>query len=377
MPPPTIQRSRIYLGILLGVILSGALVATLYVRHAHRVSQSPVVEPALDIFSGQPQLQQTVAKAGILDELPAGAPVIAYANLAELQKWQAPLATLLGIDSSSPLEDQEYRKFVRETGFDYSRDLDRVAISFWPANFGIQAGSIPVQNRTFAIAEGRFNEGKIKAYALKVGHARMRGKQQQFYEVPGNPPVAFEFRSPTELAFASGEDASAMLAAANSENAEKKDLALQSEIDRVAAAPLFAIIRGEKLPASFYLSLQSYPQIEHLARDVLTLVAAGQPAGSTLRIALDAENASRTDALEIATLLEISRMGISVGMSDPKAQPQMTGQQGSVIEALMKELKITHEAREVSIRLGITPDMLNAAKNDSTSAPASVSQARR
>jgi hypothetical protein len=232
-----------------------------------------------------------------------------------------------------------------------------------------------VQNRAVAIAEGRFDGGKIKAYALRIGHARVRGTQQQFYEVPGNPPVAFEFRSPTELAFASGENASALLTAFTSEKPEKKDAALQSQIDRVTAAPLFAIVRGEKLPASFYSSLQTYPQIEHLARDVVTLILAGQPAGSTLRLALDAETASRTDALEIATLLEISRMGISVGMSDPKAQPQMTGQQISVIEALVKELKITHEARQVSIRLGITPAMLSAA-DVSAPPPASVTQAR-
>src|SRR6202030_4361721 len=100
---------------------------------------------------------------------------------------------------------------------------------------------------------------------------------------------------------------------------------------------------------------------------------AGQPTGSTLRVALDAETASRTDALEIATLLEISRMGISVGLSDPKAQPQMNTQQKAFIEGLIKELKITHEARRVSLRLGITPAMLSADDDVSSSPPASVS----
>ncbi len=307
--------------------------------------------------------------------MPVGAPVIAYLNLAALRKWQqAPLAALLGIDGSSPQEDQEYRKFVRETGFDYSRDLDRVAISLWPASLGVQAGITPMQNRALAIAEGRFDEEKIKTYALRVEHARMSGTQQ-FYEVPGDPPVAFEFRSTTELAFASGDNASVLLTASTAEASKKKDPALQSEIGRVAAAPLFAIIRGDRFPASFYSSLQTYPQIEHLARDVLTLIVAGQPAGNTLRVALDAETASPTDALEIATLLEISRMGISVGLSDSKAQPQMTGQQKAFIEALVKELGITHDGRRVSIRLGITPAMLEAA-GGSASAPASVSQSR-
>jgi len=374
MPIFARKSSSIYLGIVLGIIFLGGLAGAVYMRHVRKLSESPVVEPRLDIFSEQPG-QQAVTKPGILDELPVGAPVIAYLNLAELRKWQqAPLTTLLGIDSSSPQEDQEYRKFVRETGFDYSRDLDRVAISLWPASLGVQAGSTPVQNRAFAIAEGRFDEEKIKAYALRVEHAHIRAGQQ-FYEVAGDPPVVFEFRSTTELAFASGDNASALLTASTSEASKKKDPALQSEIDRVAAAPLFAIMRGDKLPASFYSSLQTYPQIEHLARDVLTLIVAGQPAGNTLRVALDAETASRTDALEIASLLEISRMGISAGLSDPKAQPQMTGQQKALIEALVKELGITHEGRQVSIRLGITPAMLNAAYG-STSAPASVSQAR-
>jgi hypothetical protein len=372
MPISTRNRPWLYLGILLAIVFLGALAGAMYVRRVRKVSQSPVVEPALDIFREQPG--QPVKTLEILDELPTGAPAIAYVNLAQLRKWQAPLSMLAGIGSSSPEEDQDYRKFVRETGFDYSRDLDRVAISFWPASLGVQAGSTPQQNRAFAIAEGRFDEAKIKAYALRVGHARTRGTKQPFFEVPGDPPVAFEFRSPTELAFASGENASALLAASTSEKPGKKDPALQSEIDRLAAAPLLAIVRGDKLPGSFYASLQSSPQIEHLARDVITLTLAGQPEGNTLRVALDAETASRADALAIATLLEISRMGMSAVLSDPKTQPQMTGQQRSAVDALVRGLKITHNARQVSLQLGVTPAMLGVAEAPPP-ASASVSQA--
>jgi hypothetical protein len=54
------------------------------------------------------------------------------------------------------LEEPDYQTFVRDSGFDYKRDLDRALASFGPAG-------------NFFVVEGRFDWRKLRNYALKSG----------------------------------------------------------------------------------------------------------------------------------------------------------------------------------------------------------------
>src|SRR5690348_6253757 len=82
----------------------------------------------------------------------------------------------------------------------------RAAIAMWPTQLGA-AASAASENRTLAIADGRFDQQRIEAYALHVGgHAVKRGALT-IYEVPGKPLVAFEFLSATRVIMASGKNA--------------------------------------------------------------------------------------------------------------------------------------------------------------------------
>src|SRR5271156_2721827 len=92
----------------------------------------------------------------IMSQLPPGAPVVAYIDVAALRKLQgSPFAAMLGLAGADPKEDRDYQDFVRDTGFDYTRDLDKVAIAIWPSSEGaIKRGS--PYNRSVAVAEGRF-----------------------------------------------------------------------------------------------------------------------------------------------------------------------------------------------------------------------------
>lgn len=75
------------------------------------------------------------------------------------------------IAGSPSLEDADYKKFVSETGFDYRKDLDGLAIAFRDGD------------RYFA-AQGRFTWGKIAAYAPAHG-----GKCERFLcTAPGSEP---------------------------------------------------------------------------------------------------------------------------------------------------------------------------------------------
>jgi hypothetical protein len=308
----------------------------------------------------------------IISQLPPQAPVVAYIDLAALRKLQnSPIVDALGLDlSTSDPADRDYQNFVRSTGFDYTRDLDAVAIADWPSGF--QAGTTPAlsnatgDNRLIAIASGRFDEAKIKKYALQTGKSAQRGKLT-VYEVPGDapgdPPVSFEILSPTRIALASGANAEDFLALPIS---TERDPAMQSLINRVAGAPFFAVARTNSLPASFYENFASSLQLEQLARSVNDLSLALLPNGSPnevqqVQLALDAECDSVKDALEMSTDLEGFRMFGSLALADPKTRRKMTSGQMQLLLTVLHQVKITRDDRSVRLTLEVTPAMIQLA----------------
>ena len=68
----------------------------------------------------------------IVSSLPPEAPYVIYADVAALRD-SAFLARLIAI-APAPAEDPEYTEFVNATGFDYTKDLDHVAIAVIPAS---------------------------------------------------------------------------------------------------------------------------------------------------------------------------------------------------------------------------------------------------
>jgi hypothetical protein len=303
----------------------------------------------------------------LLGQLPADAPAIGFIDVAALRALRnSPLGAVLGLTSPGPQADREYAEFVRETGFDYSRDLDKVAIGAWPQSFVAPAGGMG-ENRILAIADGRFNEQKIKAYALRAGRMVARGAHS-VYEVPGNPPLSLAFFSPTRIVLASGKNASELLAGVG--GATAPDPGMEGRIGRVAGAPIFAVARTDQLPSSFYLNFGSSPQLERLARSVRGLTLAGQPADEKIKIALDAECDSMTNALQLATLLDILRMASSMALSDPKTRRQLSQEQAAFLRAVVRELKIAHQDKWVRLTLDLAPEMLGAAHPNSADPPA-------
>jgi hypothetical protein len=340
-------RAWIAIGILLFLLLAGG--ATFYFWHNH---------PLPPIVSTAPGAPAAAPPSDILSELPLDAPVVAYIDATALRSLQnSPLAAALGLASPGPQADRDYANFVRDTGFDYTRDLDHAAVAFWPASIGTPANVLG-EDRVVAIADGRFDRQKIKSYALRTGKEVSRGSQT-VYEVPGNPPVSLTFLSPTRIALAGGKNATQCLSSINVSGSSRRDAAMQSRIDRVAGAPIFAVARTEHLPANLYDSFHNAPQLEQLARSVQAITLAGQPSGNNLRITLDAESDSMKNALAISILLEGGRMAGSMALSDPNTRRQMTNEQIAFLQALVSQAQITHQNKLVRLVLDITPAMLN------------------
>jgi hypothetical protein len=344
MPISSTKRSLIAVAILMCLLIAGAMLA---LHRLHRQSQLPPISAIRFPAKAPPDT---------LSQLPPQAPMIGYADVKTLRNLpDSPLKVLLGLASSDPNADREYKAFVRDTGFDYTRDLDKVSMSYWPTSVAATPSGIE-QNRALAIADGRFDHQKINAYALRSGKVVTRGAQS-VYEIPGNPPVSFEFLSPTRMALASGRNAESLLPNSNSPASSAREPAMQALIDRVSGAPVFAVVRTEALPNTFYSSLSNSPQLAQFARSVKDLSLAGAPQGKELQVALDAECDSIKNAFEIATLLETSRMFGSMALEDPKMRTQMTKEQAEALAALIREAKITHDGVWVRINLAITAEM--------------------
>jgi hypothetical protein len=304
----------------------------------------------------------------LLSLLPADAPVVAYADVGALRGLKSsPLAAALGLTLPGPQQDIGYTDFVRDTGFDYTRDLDRVAVVVWPNNLGT-LGERPPSGRSLAIADGRFDQQKIAAYALRSGWEQ-KDKLHSVYEFSGPPPqqsLFLEFLSADRVALTNDFALLHNLSNAAAHASGTRDPAMQARIERVAGAPIFAVARTDNLPPGFYSAFASSPQLEHLARSIVSLTLAGKPSGDDLKVALDGECDSMKNAIGISALLEISRMGATMALSDPKTRRQMTKEQSAFLTALVDQLKVSHQDKWVRLTLDITPAMLGASPPNRT-----------
>src|SRR5205823_982291 len=104
--------------------------------------------------------------------MPTDASSVLFVDFSELR--QAPFIAQFYAWLPKPQADADYAQFVKETGFDYERDLDHVAIAVR------KRGQDSV---LFAILDGKFDRQKISAYALKDGTSA-RASGREIFSVP-------------------------------------------------------------------------------------------------------------------------------------------------------------------------------------------------
>jgi hypothetical protein len=302
---------------------------------------------------------------GLLEELPAGAPVVAFVDLAALRS--SPFAAQLETLAPAPAEDRDYKEFVAQTGFDYARDLDRVALAVWPGSSKTSAA---------AIAEGRFDREKISKYALKSGTVAQRGKLNIFTvrEVlpgprnskPAAKTVEFAFIAPNRIALADGVELDTALASSAPTAA---DAALRERIERVAGARFFAAAQVKSLPKDLLISGPNSQQLARILRSVQFASLAGRPEGDRMKVALDAECDSVSNAVQLSTLLDGLRWFGRAALADPKTRRQLLPQAAALLDTLLKVLDISRQDKVVRLSMDLTPQMLGAPPKSSPPTP--------
>ncbi len=291
---------------------------------------------------------------GIIELLPAEAPIIAYFDITAMRNSQlsAELSSLAG----KPASDPDYAEFVRQTGFDYERDLDRAALAIWPG---------ASRSTALAIAEGRFDREKITQYALRSGHVT-KNQNIDILEVPVTAPtpdgrgkttkmISFAFLSADRVVLADGASLDSVI---NHANANSSDAALRVRIERVAGAAVFVTARSNALPQDLSTLGIKSGQIERILRSIQFLNLAGRPAGAQLKVEAEAECDSVANALQLATVLDGLRWIGNAALADPKNRRQLQPQEVVLLDSLLRLVEVSREGKVVRLKVSLTPQML-------------------
>lgn len=125
-----------------------------------------------------------------LDWLPAESGLVAGINL-EAIRQQGWFLQLLDQATSDASADQDYQDFVTSTGFDYTRDLDRLWLGFYgPSDKPFVVG----------VAEGRFHREKLVSHVRRYDGTITQHLEFEIYQV--DDPIRSDSQQAGSFAFA-------------------------------------------------------------------------------------------------------------------------------------------------------------------------------
>jgi hypothetical protein len=301
----------------------------------------------------------------LLSQLPSDATAVIFLDFEELRR----AAFMARIFEWAPkLEsDADYLQFVKETGFDYERDLHRVALAT------TKKGQDSV---IFAIADGTFDRAKISAYASKFGSIAKNGGLE-IYSVPATATakqISFVFLKNDRIAVTTETDLSALLSAKN----RKEDAAeWRTRFERLAGSPAFAVIRqdagaGSALAAQAPSGLRS-PQLSTLLDQLQWITLAAKPDNTLLRVVAEGECATDATVRQLADLLNGVVILAQAGLNDPKTRQQLEPATREAYLELLKSADVSKLDRagtkSVRLVLEVTPKFLAAARTATPALP--------
>jgi hypothetical protein len=281
------------------------------------------------LHSGRPANNSMPGAAPtILSLLPPEAPYVVYTDVETLRS-SAFLNRLVAL-IPAPKEDPEYLEFVRATGFDYTRDLDRVAIAIIPTT---------PEPTIIAIAEGRFDQQKITAYQKSV---------------PGDQTSA-RFLSPNRIELVNSPDGKFLAPVASDPSVAE----MKERINRVAGSPLFAVVRMDAVPKDAKIGTFRIDAITSSMQGVKWLTLAVAPQGQDLRAALEGECETSMEATQMNLALGALRFMARGFLSDPNTRKQFTPQGADALSKLVKQADISATGKRVQLGVSLTPGILD------------------
>lgn len=306
------------------------------------------------------------AKRGdLLELMPPDASAVLFADFEELR--HTPFIAGLYAWAPKPQADADYAQFLSETGFDYERDLRRLAIAVEKQG----------QDSTlFAVVDGKFDLQKISAYATKTGIvARSAGRD--IYSVPlsGTPKkISFTFLSEDRIALTDDSDPG-ILRSAKRRNEDAAEW--RSRFERLAGSPVFAVIRqdaaaGAALAAQAPGGLRS-PQLSALLDQLQWITLAAKPENDRLRVVVEGECTAEVTARQLVDLLNGVVVLAQAGLNDAKTRQRLDPAARAAYLELLRSADVSKvdrgDTKSVRLVFEITPKFLEAARTAPQIAP--------
>jgi hypothetical protein len=314
---------------------------------------------------------ESSARESALATMPSDAHSIIYADVAALR--QTPFIAGLRDWAPTPQQvDPEYAQFLRDTGFDYERDLDRIAISF------IHRG----QGMTYlVVADGRFDRKKINTYTSQFGAHESRGGREIFtVPVSGSTrKISFAFPRQNRIALTDNADLPGLLAQPMKGEDEKE---WHARFERLAGSPLFAAIRQDSATSSALAQqapggLQS-PQLSALIEQLQWVTIAGKPEGDRLRVVLEGECPTDAVSRQLSDFLGGALILAQAGLNGPRVREQIAPQAREAYLEILKGADVSRidrgDTKSVRVVFDVTPKLLAVSRSAIPTVPQQPTQ---
>lgn len=301
----------------------------------------------------------------LLERMPGDASTVVFADLSELRS--APFVAQLFAWAPQPEPDEDYAKFLNDTGFHYERDLDRIAIAFQKDG---------QDSAFFAVADGRFDRQKISALANKSGTAEKHGGHEIFAipERGDAKKIYLTFLSNDRIVLTDRADLGQNLGGGKNRS-DDRTAEWRSRFERLGGSPVFAVIRQDAAPGEALTGRApggfSSPQLSTALDRLQWITLAGKPENDRLHVVAEGESASEGTASQLADLLNGVVALAEAGLNDAKTRQQLDPSLREAYLALLKSADVSKmnrgDTKSVRIAIEITPAFLESARRASMS----------
>jgi len=305
----------------------------------------------------------------VLVMMPAEASAVIFVDFNELRT--APFFAKLYAWAPKPQADPDYAQFLKDTGFDYERDLTRLAIAFE------ERGQ---DSAFFAVADGKFDKSKITGVATKTG-TLSKTEAHEVFSVPVNGSrnrISFTFLRSDRIALTDDTNLVSLVAAKKRE-ADSRDW--RPRFERLAGSPIFAVIRqdagaGAALAQRAPGGLRS-PQLSSLLDQLQWITVAAKPESDRLQVVAEGECIAEATSHQLADVLNGIALLASEGLNDAKTRQQLDPALRAAYLDLLKSAAISTinrgDTKSVRLAFEITPAFLEAASRSPSALPGGAS----
>jgi hypothetical protein len=309
------------------------------------------------------------SRAELLSLMPANGNTAVFLDLSQLRSSPF-LAQLLAL-APPQAPDSDYAQFLQATGFNYERDLDRIAISL---------DREPQSLLVFAVAEGQFDRKKIENYGARFGTLKT-ADGRTLYAVPVNNPMRkayFTFLRDDRIAWAN-DSAYFFQQPAKASSSEWRE-----HFSRVAGTPIFVILRQDAgAPSALAAApggLRS-PQLAALISQLEWISVGGKPEGNLLRVVVDGDALSENTVHQLKEVLSglivIAQMRLNDGKMREQLNPNLREGYLELLNSADIQQLDRGTSKSVRVIFDVTPKLLQGAARNANSATAPASAPAR